>query len=96
MTGDQQAAMRLGYVGLGAMGGPMARNLVNAGHDLTAYDLDQAKVEELATSGATPATSAEELARNVDVLFTSLPGPRQPASAMPSLIDARECATEAL
>jgi 3-hydroxyisobutyrate dehydrogenase len=88
MTGEKQAPMRLGYVGLGAMGGPMARNLLNAGHDLTVYDLDQAKVEELATSGATPATSAEELARNVDVLFTSLPGPRQAASAMPSVIDA--------
>jgi 3-hydroxyisobutyrate dehydrogenase-like beta-hydroxyacid dehydrogenase len=66
----------------------MARNLVNAGHDVTAYDLDRAKVEELARSGATPAISAEELARNVDVLFTSLPGPRQAASARPSLIDA--------
>jgi 3-hydroxyisobutyrate dehydrogenase len=88
MTGDEQAGRRLGYVGLGAMGGPMARNLVDAGHDVTVYDLDRAKVEELAASGATAASSAGELARAVDVLFTSLPGPRQAASAMPGLIDA--------
>jgi 3-hydroxyisobutyrate dehydrogenase-like beta-hydroxyacid dehydrogenase len=88
MTGDEQGGTRVGYVGLGAMGGPMARNLVGAGHDVTVYDLDRAKVESLAADGATAAGSAEELARNVDILFTSLPGPRQAASAMPSLIDA--------
>ena len=88
MTIDQGATLRLGYIGLGTMGAPMARNLVNAGHDLAVYDLDRAKVRELATVGATPATTGEELARNVDILFTSLPGPRQAASAMPSLIDA--------
>jgi 3-hydroxyisobutyrate dehydrogenase len=80
--------MRLGYIGLGSMGGAMARNLAVAGHDLTVYDLDPARVEDLVRSGARPAASGEELAGAVDVLLTSLPGPRQAAAAMPGLIDA--------
>ena len=66
----------------------MARNLTVAGHDLTVYDLDPARVEALVRSGARPAASGEELAGGVDVLFTSLPGPHQAAAAMPGLIDA--------
>jgi 3-hydroxyisobutyrate dehydrogenase len=80
--------MRLGYIGLGSMGGAMAANLAAAGYDLTVYDLDPARVEELAAGGARPAASGDELASEVDVLFTSLPGPRQSAAAMPGLIDA--------
>jgi 3-hydroxyisobutyrate dehydrogenase-like beta-hydroxyacid dehydrogenase len=70
------------------MGGAMARNLAVAGHDLTVYDLDPARVADLVRSGARPAASGAELAGEVDVLFTSLPGPRQAAAAMPGLIDA--------
>jgi 3-hydroxyisobutyrate dehydrogenase len=80
--------MRLGYIGLGSMGGAMARKLASAGHDVTVYDLDPARVADVTSSGARPATSAEVLAANVEVLFTSLPGPRQSAEAMPELIDA--------
>jgi 3-hydroxyisobutyrate dehydrogenase len=80
--------MRLGYLGLGTMGGAMARNLARAGHDLTVYDLDPARVEEIAARGARAAASGAELAGHVDVLFTSLPGPRQVAAALPELIDA--------
>jgi 3-hydroxyisobutyrate dehydrogenase len=75
--------MRLGYIGLGSMGGAMARNLTVAGHDLTVYDLDPARVEALVRSGARPAASGEELAGEVDVLLTSLPGPRQAARRCP-------------
>ena len=80
--------MRLGYIGLGSMGGAMARNLAVAGHDLTVYDLDPARVEDLVASGAGAAASGQELAGGVDVLLTSLPGPHQAAAAMPGLIDA--------
>jgi len=81
--------MRLGYVGLGSMGGAMARNLAAAGHDLIVYDLDPARVAEVtAFGGSRAAASGEELAGEVDVLFTSLPGPRQAAVAMPGLIGA--------
>ena len=39
--------MRLGFIGLGSMGAAMARNLAGAGHDLTVYDLDPSRVEDL-------------------------------------------------
>jgi 3-hydroxyisobutyrate dehydrogenase len=80
--------MRLGYIGLGSMGGEMARNLARAGHDLTVYDLDPSRVEDMVRSGARPAASGQEVAGEAEALFTSLPGPRQSAAAMPSLIDA--------
>jgi 3-hydroxyisobutyrate dehydrogenase len=80
--------MRLGYIGLGSMGGAMAANLAAAGHDLAVHDLDPERVAEVAAAGAIPAASGEALASEVDVLFTSLPGPRQSAAAMPGLIDA--------
>jgi 3-hydroxyisobutyrate dehydrogenase len=80
--------MRIGYLGLGSMGAPMARNLAFAGYDLLVYDLDTSRVEDLVRNGARAADSGEQLAGEVDVLFTSLPGPRQSAAAMPSLIAA--------
>jgi 3-hydroxyisobutyrate dehydrogenase len=80
--------MRVGYLGLGSMGAPMARNLADAGHDLLVYDLDKSRVEDLTRNGARAADSGEQLAGEVDVLFTSLPGPRQSAAAMPGLIAA--------
>ena len=80
--------MRLGFIGLGSMGAAMARNLADDGHDLTVYDLDAGRVEDLARSGDRPGTSGEDVAGAVEVLFTSLPGPRQAAAAMPGLIDA--------
>ncbi len=66
----------------------MARNLAAAGHDLLVYDLDRSRVQDLVQNGARAADSGEQLAGEVDVLFTSLPGPRQSAAAMPSLIAA--------
>jgi 3-hydroxyisobutyrate dehydrogenase len=80
--------MRLGYIGLGSMGAAMARNLALAGHDLAVFDLEPERVRDLVSAGARGAPSGEALAREVDVLFTSLPGPRQSSAAMPALIDA--------
>jgi 3-hydroxyisobutyrate dehydrogenase len=80
--------MRVGYLGLGSMGAPMARNLAGAGHEPLVYDLDAGRVAELIRYGARAAGNGEQLAAEVDVLFTSLPGPRQSAAAMPGLIDA--------
>jgi 3-hydroxyisobutyrate dehydrogenase len=65
----------LGFIGLGSMGGPMARNLVSAGHDVTAFDLDDAALEAVAEAGATAGASAPETAANAEVVFLSLPGP---------------------
>ena len=63
--------MRIGFIGLGAMGGPMAANLQRAGHELVANDLR--KVEGFSRW----AQSAAEAAASCEVLFTSLPGPAE-------------------
>ncbi len=69
--------MKIGFVGLGNMGGYMAANLVSAGHQVTVADLDPAKVSRLVAHGAQPAASASAAASGVDILMTSLPGPAQ-------------------
>lgn len=52
---------RLGFVGLGAMGYPMARQLLRAGYPVTAYDLDQAAREKIGLAGATLASNLKEV-----------------------------------
>jgi 3-hydroxyisobutyrate dehydrogenase len=69
--------MRLGFVGLGNMGGPMAMNLIRAGHKLVVHDIDPAATAPHREQGATWAGSPAEVARACDVVFTSLPGPAQ-------------------
>ena len=69
--------MRIGFIGLGNMGGPMARNLLKAGHDLVVYDIDEAKTSEHREMGAAWAASPEEVARQAPVVLTSLPGPAE-------------------
>ena len=59
-------AGKVGFIGLGNMGGPMALNLVKAGFALVVHDLDATKVERLAARGAAKATSAEEVAAASD------------------------------
>ena len=67
------ADKNLGFVGLGIMGKPMARNLMNAGYSLTVYDVVGTAVEELATDGARPASSAKEVAQQAPVVITMVP-----------------------
>jgi len=66
----------IGFVGLGNMGGPMASNLLKAGHTLRVFDIVEALVRPLAESGATPAASAADAVRGVDVLISMLPASR--------------------
>ena len=79
--------MKIGYIGLGNMGGPMAINLVKSGVDVVVYDLQQEKIDAVVAVGATAAASGEEVAAQADILFTSLPEPRHVAAAVPQLID---------
>ena len=51
--------MKIGLIGLGIMGKPMAKNLLKAGYDLTVSDLNQASVDEIVAAGAKAATNAE-------------------------------------
>ncbi len=66
---------KVGFVGLGIMGRPMARNLMEAGYDLVAYNRSREAVEELVAEGAVAARSPKEVAESSDVVFTMLPGP---------------------
>ncbi|WP_203640470.1 2-hydroxy-3-oxopropionate reductase [Levilactobacillus andaensis] len=65
--------MKLGFIGLGIMGKPMAKNLVKAGHDLTVFDFKEDAVKELVADGATEAKTGKEVAEKSDVIFTMVP-----------------------
>src|SRR5579885_968873 len=65
--------MRIGFIGLGIMGAPMARNLLRAGHALVVYGRTRARVDALLAAGATAAPSPAALAAEVDAVVTSLP-----------------------
>ncbi len=73
---------RLGFVGLGSMGGPMCANLVAAGHPVTAFDVDPAALARATEAGAAPADSAAACAAAADVLLTSLPHPHHVEAVM--------------
>jgi 3-hydroxyisobutyrate dehydrogenase len=63
----------IGFVGLGNMGGPMAGNLIKAGHKLRVFDLSQPAVAKLAEAGAEAAASASDAAQGADAVITMLP-----------------------
>jgi len=67
--------VRIGFIGLGKMGRPMTRNLLKAGYEVVVHNRSRAPVEELAAEGAVPAESPVEVARQVDMVITSLPDP---------------------
>jgi len=64
---------RIGFIGLGVMGQPMARNLLKAGYSLVVHNRSRAAVDELAGEGAAPASSAREVAEKSEVVITMLP-----------------------
>ncbi|MFE1770905.1 3-hydroxyisobutyrate dehydrogenase [Streptomyces sp. NPDC059008] len=66
----------IAFIGLGHMGGPMAANLVTAGHRVRAYDLVAAVLETAAGAGVEPAGSAAEAVADADVVITMLPAGR--------------------
>ncbi len=63
----------IGFIGLGIMGKPMVRNLMNAGNSVTVYDIVGTAVEEMATEGATPASSSSEVASKNPLIITMVP-----------------------
>jgi 3-hydroxyisobutyrate dehydrogenase len=66
--------MHIGFLGLGNMGGPMARNLLKAGHQVTVFDLSAAAVSGLVEAGAKEATSPAAVAQaGVEAIITMLP-----------------------
>lgn len=65
----------IGFIGLGNMGGPMARNIAAAGSTLMVADLDSAKVDALVGAGARAGGGVAEVGQHCDIVLTSLPGP---------------------
>ena len=67
---------RIAFIGLGNMGGPMAKNLLKAGHELVVFDLSQTAVQALTDAGARAAGSANECVQGAEVVISMLPASR--------------------
>ena len=74
--------MRLGFIGTGTMGNPMARCLIQAGHQLTVHDIRRQATTNLCEMGAQWAENPRAVAEAGQVVFTSLPGPAQVESVL--------------
>ena len=70
----------IAFLGLGNMGGPMAKNLIAAGHSLTVFDLVEAACAALAAEGAAVATSAADAAASAEVIVSMLPAGKHVAA----------------
>ena len=66
-------AQTIGFIGLGIMGRPMARNLLKAGYSLVVHSRSRGPVDEIVKAGATAAASPKDVAAQCDVLITMLP-----------------------
>lgn len=64
---------KIGFIGLGIMGKPMARNLLKAGYPLTVYDIVPDKAEEVVEAGAKAGSSSKDVAEKSEVIITMLP-----------------------
>ena len=65
--------MKIGFIGLGIMGKPMAKNLLKAGYNLVVYDINTEAVQEVVVAGATIGTSAKDVAAQCEIILTMLP-----------------------
>lgn len=66
---------RIGFIGLGVMGGAMATKLLEADHELTVFDLDEEAMARVVDAGAVGAASAADVAADAELVMLSLPGP---------------------
>jgi len=64
---------KIGFIGIGIMGKPMAKNLLDAGYSLMAYDINKDALEEMVAHGAEKGSSCQEVASQCDVIITMLP-----------------------
>jgi 3-hydroxyisobutyrate dehydrogenase len=85
--------MNIGFIGLGTMGGPMALNAQSAGHPMRVHDLRQTAAAHLVENGATWAASVREVGAHSDIVFTSLPGPREVEAVAAELIECMQPGT---
>src|SRR5215510_14414985 len=73
---------KIGFVGLGTMGQPMASNLLDAGHAIQVFDVDPSRMLPLEAKGAEPAGSARHAASGTDVVISMLPASRHVLQAI--------------
>jgi 2-hydroxy-3-oxopropionate reductase len=64
---------KLGFIGIGIMGKPMAKNLIDAGYKMIAYDISKEALNEIVAYGAERGTSPKNVAENCDIVITMLP-----------------------
>jgi 3-hydroxyisobutyrate dehydrogenase len=69
--------MKVGFIGIGTMGSHMALNVRKAGHEVAVHDMRESAAGPHLQAGCAWANSAREAAQNADVVFTSLPGPKE-------------------
>lgn len=69
--------MKLGFIGVGNMGGPMCRNLVKGDHQVMICDLNKDVKAPILAMGATEGPTARQVTAETEVVFTSLPGPKE-------------------
>jgi 3-hydroxyisobutyrate dehydrogenase-like beta-hydroxyacid dehydrogenase len=72
---SQPASQAIGFIGLGAMGGPMVRRLLGAGFAPVVYDANPAALTDIAAAGATAAASPKAVADTAEIVLVSLPTP---------------------
>ena len=75
MNSDSGAKAKIGFIGLGLMGRPMAMNLLKAGHAVTVWNRTASRADELVAAGAKLAKSPKEAASDADVLITIVSDP---------------------
>ncbi|MHC4700008.1 MAG: 2-hydroxy-3-oxopropionate reductase [Planctomycetota bacterium] len=64
---------KIGFIGLGIMGNPMAKNLLKAGYSLTVYDIVPEKMEDVVAAGAAAGASSKDVAKKSEIVITMLP-----------------------
>ena len=69
--------MQLGFIGVGNIGTPMCRHLIEAGHDVLVFDVHPSNLARMVSLGAQQADSPKAVALACDIVFSSLPGPRE-------------------
>jgi len=75
--GRGRMSKKIGFIGLGIMGKPMSKNLLQAGYDLTVCDINAVAVNELVALGAKPAATPRDVAAQTEIIITMLPNSPQ-------------------
>ena len=78
--------MKIGFIGLGNVGGKLSGSLIRNGVDVTVFDLNAAMVAEKTAAGAKPGTSAAQLMQDCDAVITCLPSPAASAAVVEEML----------